>query len=165
MQIEMMHGNDWTGQDVSGWWLSEKFDGFRARWTGKEFVSRNGNIFNAPAWFKNQMPKMELDGELWAGRGNFNLCSSIIKSKTGDWTKIKFMAFDIPDTIVEDVFRYKFKSNEWFSFANISQVVSTNEAKQYMRDIVENGAEGIMLRAARSPYVPYRTDTLLKMKP
>jgi len=30
----MMNGTDWTGQDVTGWIVQEKFDGFRAFWTG-----------------------------------------------------------------------------------------------------------------------------------
>ena len=34
--------------DPSGWWVSEKFDGYRAIWTGKEFRSRQGHKFNVP---------------------------------------------------------------------------------------------------------------------
>ena len=33
MQI-LMHGKDWEGEDVSGWFLSEKLDGFRCLWMG-----------------------------------------------------------------------------------------------------------------------------------
>lgn len=39
----------WNGsQDITGWWLSEKLDGVRAYWTGKQFLSRQGNVYHAP---------------------------------------------------------------------------------------------------------------------
>jgi DNA ligase-1 len=39
--------------------------------------SRYGNPIMAPDWFLNQLPSCPLDGELWAGRGKFQLCRSI----------------------------------------------------------------------------------------
>lgn len=39
--------------------------------------SRYGNPIMAPDWFLNQLPACPLDGELWAGRGKFQLCRSI----------------------------------------------------------------------------------------
>ena len=35
-----------------GWYLSEKYDGYRAIWDGQDFRSRVGNVFNAPEEFK-----------------------------------------------------------------------------------------------------------------
>ena len=32
--------------------MSEKLDGVRAFWDGKELISRTGDVFHAPAWFK-----------------------------------------------------------------------------------------------------------------
>src|SRR5438552_3249716 len=37
--------------DLAGWWISEKLDGVRAYWDGKNFYSRQGNLFHAPDWF------------------------------------------------------------------------------------------------------------------
>src|SRR5262245_55866468 len=34
--------------DLSGWWMSEKLDGVRAFWDGKQFISRQGNLYHAP---------------------------------------------------------------------------------------------------------------------
>src|SRR5262245_10672741 len=31
--------------DPTGWWLSEKLDGVRAYWDGKQFLSRQGNRY------------------------------------------------------------------------------------------------------------------------
>ena len=47
-----------------GWWMSEKLDGVRAYWDGKQFLSRLGNLFHAPDWFVDGLPDAALDGEL-----------------------------------------------------------------------------------------------------
>ena len=39
--------------------------------------SRYGNPIMAPEEFLNKLPPFPLDGELWAGRGNFQICRSI----------------------------------------------------------------------------------------
>jgi len=45
--------------------MSEKLDGVRAYWDGKQFLSRQGNLYHAPAWFTEHLPAVPLDGELW----------------------------------------------------------------------------------------------------
>ena len=42
--------------DLTGWWMSEKLDGVRAYWDGKQFFSRQGNPFLAPDWFTAKLP-------------------------------------------------------------------------------------------------------------
>src|SRR4051794_31759308 len=42
--------------DLAGWWMSEKLDGVRAYWDGKQFLSRLGNLFHAPEWFVESFP-------------------------------------------------------------------------------------------------------------
>ncbi len=37
----------------------------RAYWNGKNFYSRQGNLFHAPDFFKAALPKVPLDGEIW----------------------------------------------------------------------------------------------------
>jgi DNA ligase-1 len=48
-----------------GWWMTEKFDGMRLYWNGSEFFTRQGKKVNAPISFTSQLPKVQLDGELW----------------------------------------------------------------------------------------------------
>lgn len=43
----------------------EKYDGIRILWNGEEFISRKGNIVEAPNWFKQLFPPIQFDGELW----------------------------------------------------------------------------------------------------
>lgn len=60
--------------------------------------SRYGNPIMAPDWFLNSLPCMPLDGELWAGRGNFQLCRSICAGDEPDprFDKIQFAVYSCP---------------------------------------------------------------------
>ncbi len=97
---------------VDNYWISEKVDGFRAIWTGKEFRSKQGNVFNAPPSWLARMPKdIQLDGELWLGRGNFQEGSSIVRKKNWDsvdeqereWDRLTYVIFDSPSINKNDV--------------------------------------------------------------
>jgi DNA ligase 1 len=68
--------------------------------------SRYGNPIMAPDWFLNALPCCPLDGELWAGRGNFQLCRSIVSRDVpdeGEWHKISFAVFSSPRVV--DLFK------------------------------------------------------------
>ena len=61
-----------TATDLAGWLMSEKLDGVRAYWDGRQFLSRQGNLFHAPDWFVEGFPDVPLDGELWIDRKGSN---------------------------------------------------------------------------------------------
>jgi len=65
-------------QNITGWVMSEKLDGIRAYWDGKNLISRGGNIIHAPKWFLKDYPPFEIDGELWTKRGDFENIVSIV---------------------------------------------------------------------------------------
>lgn len=60
--------------------------------------SRYGNPIAAPDWFLNELPSLPLDGELWAGRGNFQECRSIVGRDEPDdrWKNIQFVVYGCP---------------------------------------------------------------------
>ena len=60
--------------------------------------SRYGNPIMAPDWWLNKLPACPLDGELWAGRGKFQLCRSICGGDTPDerFDKIVFAVYSTP---------------------------------------------------------------------
>ena len=49
----------------SGWYASDKLDGVRCLWTGKEMYTRNGKLLKLPAYFVTELPASPLDGELY----------------------------------------------------------------------------------------------------
>ncbi|MEE9395821.1 MAG: hypothetical protein V3V31_02290, partial [Methylococcales bacterium] len=69
------------GIDVGQYWISEKLDGVRAYWNGRQLLSRQGNPYIAPNWFTTGFPSYPLDGELWAGRSNFEKLVSIVRKQ------------------------------------------------------------------------------------
>src|SRR5206468_10999995 len=84
--------------DPTGWWLSEKLDGVRAYWDGKQLWSRLGNVLHAPDWFVAGLPDVPLDGELWLGRKKFQRTLSIVRrqDKTDLWREVRYVVFDAP---------------------------------------------------------------------
>jgi DNA ligase-1 len=64
--------------------------------------SRYGNPIMAPDWFLDKLPDFPLDGELWAGRGNFQLCRSIVAGDEPDprFDQIHYAVYSMPGTRV-----------------------------------------------------------------
>jgi len=60
--------------------------------------SRYGNPIMAPDWFLDTLPPTFLDGELWAGRGNFQLCRSIVAGDKPDprFDQIQYAVYGSP---------------------------------------------------------------------
>ena len=115
-----------------GWIMSEKFDGYRALFKYEMidgelvgvFYSRTGKRFMCPQWFLDSMPPPDLlgdnilDGELWAGRDNFQLMGTVRKKEPIDeeWMDIQFYVYDITtikDTFVERLKKLKFTNLAW----------------------------------------------------
>jgi DNA ligase-1 len=86
---------DYCGFDLSGCTVSEKYDGFCARWDGSSLTTRDGVVINAPDWFTSGLPSVELTGELWCGRGKFEVVQSVCTTAIPDdrWCGVNFMVF------------------------------------------------------------------------
>ncbi len=86
------------GMNITGWVVSEKLDGVRAIWDGKNLRSRRGKIINAPEGWSAGFPPFFVDGELYTARGEFEQLVSIVSSSVPDerWSRVKFYAFDLP---------------------------------------------------------------------
>ncbi|MBE9502956.1 MAG: DNA ligase [Proteobacteria bacterium] len=159
--------------DVKGWWMSEKLDGVRGYWTGKEMVSRSGKPFNIPQWFIRNFPPTALDGELWLGRQQFSGLVSIVRRKEphDDWKKVRYFIFDAPG--IEGSFEKRIGSTQrWFArypsaYAEVlKQEVCEGKVhlKAKLKEVESLGGEGLMLRRPESLYLVGRTHDLLKVK-
>ena len=61
-----MLAKNWdNSSDPTGWLMSEKYDGMRLYWNGSDFFTRQGKKVKVPYYWKRQMPRYALDGELW----------------------------------------------------------------------------------------------------
>ena len=85
--------------NITNWYMSEKLDGIRAYWNGKEFLSKNGNKIYAPSWFIKDFPPFELDGELWTKRNDFENIQNIVLDTNPSikWNEISYNIFEIPN--------------------------------------------------------------------
>lgn len=161
-------------QYVNGWLMSEKLDGVRAVWTGRELLSRNGNKFVAPEWFTQQLPAgIALDGELFIGRGKFRATVGAVKKKTpvdAEWRAIRYCVFDAPDAPGGFEKRLEFCAAT-LSACKVAAVVAHRVCRNdadldaFFSELCAQGAEGVMLRAPNSRYENRRSHNLLKYKP
>lgn len=173
--MEVLLAKPWTGQDPTGYWMSEKLDGVRAVWDGEEFWSRNGNRFHAPEWFRRLMPQTALDGELFIARGAFQDTVSIVRTQQEDkgWNRIRFHAFDLYPGVQHAEAGAPFEARQHLlSFVTKAPVIHVPQTAckgaahltAFVDAVVAGGGEGVMLRAPGSLYERKRSATLLKVK-
>jgi len=159
--------------NINGWWMSEKLDGVRGYWTGKEMISRSGNPFHIPTRFTKNFPSTPLDGELWIGRRKFSELVGIIRRKVPDagWEKVRYLIFDAPQAEGGFEKRLDF-ARRWFrqhpnpNTEVLKQQICENEMhlRRKLANIESYGGEGVMLRKPNSPYTVGRSYDLLKVK-
>ena len=156
---------DWQGQAATGWFLSEKKDGWRLGWTGAEFVTRGGHVLPVPAAWKAGMPGFALDGELFAGRGEFN---SIQRRMRDGFAGLAFHVFDMPGP---GAFRQRLRALRGLALPDHCQLVEHTRCKglehllEAADTIVEQGGEGVVLRNPKALYLPGRSRDVLRWVP
>lgn len=161
-----------TAQDLTGWWMSEKFDGVRCWWEGDRFLSRLGNEFHAPKWFTRDIPTDTLDGELWMGRKLFQQTVGAVRKLNpvdAEWQKIKFMVFDAPALPMGFEGRVHHVKSRLVGVPYTEAVdhvpcKGIDHIKKSLAWVISQGGEGLMLRRPGSLYEAGRSNTLLKVK-
>ncbi len=159
--------------DLTDWWMSEKLDGVRAWWDGRQFLSRQGNVYHAPDWFSKGLPKKTLDGELWVGRRAFQRTVSIVRrqDRSDHWRQVRYVVFDAPGVAGPFEEREAFL-NELFHMRPLpharhlyqARCSGQNDLQAELARIESLGGEGLMLRQPGSRYEAGRSSTLLKVK-
>jgi DNA ligase 1 len=159
--------------DLAGWWMSEKLDGVRAYWDGRQFISRLGNVYHAPDFFIAGLPGVPLDGELWLARKAFQRCVSIVRrqDKSDLWRSIRFLVFDMP--AAEGPFEERLArlrdclASSRLEFAEPhphDRCRGLDHLREELGRVEALGGEGLMLRQPGSRYEAGRSPTLLKVK-
>ena len=184
----VMLASDWDGIDCIGFWMSEKFDGIRVTLTNKGLFTRSGRQIAIPSWF----PKIDgfsLDGELWAGYGQFCKTvglSSRSRCRPHDWTDITFQVFDLlgPGPFEERLLHAAqvviHEGNNWLkeTTPKVSgmptscpmrlvwheQCRGRDHLKKFHDTIIAKGGEGVMLRRSMSKHAIGRGTDLMKVK-
>jgi DNA ligase-1 len=163
-----------AGVSLPDYWVSEKYDGVRGYWDGDKLLTRGGERIAAPAWFTAGWPKVAMDGELWAGRGQFAKAVSTVRQQTPDdaaWRTMRFMVFDLPaqggpfteripalNGLVSRI------DQPWVQAVAQFKVANHPALQGMLAKTVKQGGEGLMLHRGASLYKGQRSDDLLKVK-
>ncbi|MDI6746195.1 MAG: DNA ligase [Rhodocyclaceae bacterium] len=162
------------GIDVSQYWVSEKLDGVRAHWDGRQLRFRSGNPIPAPAWFIAALPAHPLDGELWLGRGSFDRLSGIVRRNIPDdaeWRQVRYKVFELPEAA--GTFSERMKQLQaltvgrahWLQPVEQFRLADAKALKRKLDEVVKGGGEGLMLHRADAQYETGRSAALLKLTP
>jgi len=160
-------------QNVTGWLMSEKLDGVRAKWDGKALISRGGHEIQAPDWFVEDFPPFELDGELWTKRQDFENVVSIVRQQQPDerWLAVSYQIFEVPNQSGGLMKRLGVLSEYLAKHSNLYlhiipqvRIRSKTHLKSEFERLISKGAEGLVLRDPNQLYETGRSRQSLKMK-
>ena len=122
----------------TGWMLSEKLDGWFAKWDGARFTSASVATISAPEWFTSGLPTTELRGELHAGRGGFESIARIVRTGSG-WDRLRFAVFPPAE----------FAGTTYAVVITETVCRGREHLREFVRTICAAGGEGAMLRRGR----------------
>ena len=170
----LLAGRYRPGIDLRDWWVSEKYDGVRAHWDGRQLRTRGGERIAAPPWFTAGWPALPMDGELWAGRGRFEHAQSAAAREQPDdaqWRALRYMVFDLPahpgsfdERLAALRAAVSALDHTWIQAVPQRKVAGDAELQALLREVVRGGGEGLMLHRGASLYRAGRGEDLLKLK-
>jgi DNA ligase-1 len=160
-------------REISGWLMSEKLDGVRGYWDGKQLWSKNGTLFQPPQAFVADLPPFALEGELWGGRGSFAATAAVVQrlDDPAGWMQLRFGIFDAPQAPGPFSRRIELAS-AWFAahpsahaFVIPQQPVEDRNAlRRELARIERLGGEGLIVRDPEAEYLAGRRPEILKVK-
>ncbi len=161
----------------NGWYVSEKYDGWRMMYRDGKFWTRAGNDIELPIEFYTELKMLGLpegtilDGEAWCGYGRFqDVMAGIAGAEP-----LVFKIFDMPSVNGSFSERLKtlrsfFKNNTRYNRIELvehERVAQTEIERVYtmLEKVLSAGGEGIVLRMPEEPYrFGERSATFLKLK-
>ncbi len=171
--LTLQKPNIYKDQNISGWMMSEKLDGIRGYWDGKQLLSRQNKPINAPKWFTQDLPPFTLDGELWTSRGDFENIQSIVMDDepSEKWREITYNIFEVPNAEGNFTQRLQ-KVQEYIGAHHLTHVKvveqkichDKKELKAFLSEIVKKRGEGAIIKDGSRGYFDGRSDFVLKVK-
>ncbi|RDU63082.1 DNA ligase [Helicobacter ganmani] len=138
--------------------MSEKLDGVRGIWNGKNLKTRKDNLIQVPKFWLVNFPPFVLDGELWLTYNHFEKISSIVRDSVSDeskWQEMTYQVFDVRGVCEKCSLseRLNYLENYLKDFPNpyikiIPQIPIKNHQhlESYYQEILSKGGEGVILR-------------------
>nr|WP_315475615.1 DNA ligase [uncultured Undibacterium sp.] len=163
------------GTNITDYLMSEKIDGVRAYWDGKQLYFRSGRLIGAPAWFTERFPAHPMDGELWIGRAQFERLSGAVRRQQAndeEWRQIQYCLFEYP--LASGDFRQRLQDLQntveklqipWLRVIPQEAVKSIEQLGTKLRQLTLQKAEGLVLHRASAEFQSGRSEFVYKLKP
>ena len=176
MTLNLMHGDDNCSDDLQlyiGWHCQEKFRGVRFVWDGCEAYTRSGNRIQLPGGWRESMPKIALDCELYDGVYGERQCASAARFGPKHFTEtMRIIAFDCQQHPGEQWLKRIQIASEFIDSCGFDRltvatsftVQSACHLAKALADVLGRAGEGLMLRRPGSLYVSGRHRDLVKLK-
>lgn len=170
--LNLMLPEQYKEQPIDGWVMSEKLDGVRGFWDGKQLISRQGLPLAPPDYFIKNFPPFAIDGELFSERGKFEEIAATVRSANPKgWYKLKLHVFDVPNA-EGDLFARLAKLQNFLAenpsnhIEIIEQIPVKDKAhlNAFFNEVQKLGGEGVVVRNPNSPYIQGRSAQILKLK-
>ena len=169
---DLMLLHTYDNQPIEGWVMSEKLDGVRGYWDGKQLLTRQGQRLSPPAYFIKNFPPFVIDGELFSEQNHFEEISSITKSFKGNgWEKLKLYVFDVPDAegnLFERLAKLKsYLLEHPTTYIDIIEQIPVKDKThlyQFLAQVENLQGEGVVVRNPNAPYERKRSSQILKLK-
>lgn len=170
--LNLMLLEQYQDQPIDGWVMSEKLDGVRGFWDGRQLLSRQGFPFSPPDYFIKGFPPFAIDGELFSERGKFEDIAATVRSvNPKGWYKIKLYVFDVPNAAGNlferlETLRLYLEQHPTRHIEIIEQIPIADKAHlhRFFHQILQSGGEGVVIRNPNAPYIQGRSAQILKFK-
>lgn len=156
-------------ENIENFAVSEKFDGVRGIWDGKEMFSKNGKKLAIPPCFAEKLAVLELkdgefvEGEIWADYGKFAEVSSLARRKNptcAEFESVKYLIFNAQlnessdflanlskiQSILESHKTPQIRTITQHKFSNASEV------SDFFNTVIAKGGEGVILRDSHTAF-------------
>lgn len=154
--------------NISEYLISEKLDGLRAFWDGKNLISKNNFHYNPPKSFIKDFPPFKIDGELYCGM-EFEKTASDVRS--GAFKCAKLYVFEVPEQKGNLEERLKVLKEYLKTHPNdnikIIPQLHFKDKKDFLRyfdELSKNGAEGVVLHRKDTKYSTKKGLNIIKYK-
>lgn len=175
---------------INYYWLTEKYDGYRALCINGKLYTRNGNQIICPEWFSKLLPhNLNLDGELYTGYNNWNMCGNFRRKHVDEkfWLcdSVMYIVFDVIDDNANTQYhqRYEKLLNYVISIAENGKTIipkeritfpirivkyeivnSRENLMEYFNQVTVRGGEGVIFRNPLNPYFTKSKDNIFRLK-
>lgn len=160
-------------ENIESYAISEKFDGVRGIWDGKEMFSKNGKKLAIPPCFAEKLAILELkdgefvEGELWADYGKFAEVSSLARRKNptcAEFESVKYLIFNAQLNESSDFLANLSKIQSILESHKTPQIrtitqhkfSSSQELQDFFDAVVAKGGEGVILRGLGDSHTAFK---------